>query len=160
MEEVVYRRYKRVLEENKALPQLIVLDGGKGQLSSAVKSLKKLGIIGKVAVVSIAKKLEEIYFPGDKFPLYIDKKSESLKIIQQMRNEAHRFGIKHHRNKRIKVTLKSELTSIEGVGEKTAQLLFREFKSIDEIKTKSVDQLAEVVGLVRAKSIYHYFLTS
>ena len=104
--------------------------------------------------------MEEIYFPGDKFPLYIDKKSESLKIIQQMRNEAHRFGIKHHRNKRIKVTLKSELTSIEGVGEKTAQLLFREFKSIDEIKTKSVDQLAEVVGLVRAKSIYHYFLTS
>ncbi len=160
MEEVVYRRYKRVLEENKALPQLIVLDGGKGQLSSAVKSLKKLGIIGKVAVVSIAKKLEEIYFPGDKFPLYIDKKSESLKIIQQMRNEAHRFGIKHHRIKRIKVTIKSELTSIEGVGEKTAQLLFREFKSIDEIKTKSVDQLAEVVGLVRAKSIYHYFLTS
>ena len=157
MEEVVFRRYKRLLEENKSLPQLIILDGGKGQLSSAVKSLKKLDLIGKVAVVSIAKKLEEIFFPGDKLPLFIDKKSESLKVIQQMRNEAHRFGIQHHRKRRIKGTLKSELTMIEGVGEKTMKLLIQQFSSIEQIKTKSISDLASVVGNSKASAIYNYF---
>ena len=157
MEEVVFRRYKRLLEENKSLPQLIILDGGKGQLSSAVKSLKKLDLIGKVAVVSIAKKLEEIFFPGDKLPLFIDKKSESLKVIQQMRNEAHRFGIQHHRKRRIKGTLKSELTMIEGVGEKTMKLLIQQFSSIEQIKTKSISELASVVGKSKASAIYNYF---
>ena len=157
MEEVVFRRYKRLLEENKSLPQLIILDGGKGQLSSAVKSLKKLDLIGKVAVVSIAKKLEEIFFPGDKLPLFIDKKSESLKVIQQMRNEAHRFGIQHHRKRRIKGTLKSELTMIEGVGEKTMKLLIQQFSSIEQIKTKSISELASVVGNSKASAIYNYF---
>ena len=157
MEEVVFRRYKRLLEENQSLPQLIILDGGKGQLSSAVKSLKKLDLIGKVAVVSIAKKLEEIFFPGDKLPLFIDKKSESLKVIQQMRNEAHRFGIQHHRKRRIKGTLKSELTMIEGVGEKTMKLLIQQFSSIEQIKTKSISELASVVGNSKASAIYNYF---
>ena len=157
MEEVVLRRYKRLLEENQSLPQLIILDGGKGQLSSAVKSLKKLDLIGKVAVVSIAKKLEEIFFPGDKLPLFIDKKSESLKVIQQMRNEAHRFGIQHHRKRRIKGTLKSELTMIEGVGEKTMKLLIQQFSSIEQIKTKSISELASVVGNSKASAIYNYF---
>lgn len=157
MEEVVFRRYKRLLEENKSLPQLIILDGGKGQLSSAVKSLKKLDLIGKVAVVSIAKKLEEIFFPGDKLPLFIDKKSESLKVIQQMRNEAHRFGIQHHRKRRIKGTLKSELTMIEGVGEKTMKLLIQQFSSIEQIKTKTISELACVVGNSKASAIYNYF---
>ena len=157
MEEVVFRRYKRLLEENQSLPQLIILDGGKGQLSSAVKSLKKLDLIGKVAVVSIAKKLEEIFFPGDKLPLFIDKKSESLKVIQQMRNEAHRFGIQHHRKRRIKGTLKSELTMIEGVGEKTMKLLIQQFSSIEQIKTKTISELASVVGNSKASAIYNYF---
>jgi excinuclease ABC subunit C len=157
MEEVVFRRYKRILEEKKELPQLIILDGGKGQLSSAIKSLSKLNLMGKVAVVAIAKKLEEIYFPGDKLPLYIDKKSESLRIIQQMRNEAHRFGIEHHRKKRIKSTLQSEITNIKGIGAKTLALLMKEFKTVKKIKTLKVKELQKSIGLSKAKIVYNYF---
>ena len=157
MEEVVFRRYKRMIEENQLLPQLIILDGGKGQLSSAVKSLKKLGLFGKVAVVAIAKKLEEIYFPGDKLPLYIDKKSESLRVIQQMRNEAHRFGIEHHRKKRIKSTLQSELTAIDGIGPKTMELLMRKFKSIDKIRELSIQDLKTLIGENKATIVHQYF---
>ena len=157
MEEVVFRRYKRIIEEKKDLPQLVILDGGKGQLSSAIKSLSKLNLMGKVAVVAIAKKLEEIYFPGDQLPLYIDKKSESLRVIQQMRNEAHRFGIEHHRKKRIKVTLQSELTNIKGVGGKTLILLMKEFKTVKRIKTLNVEELQNTIGLSKARIVHSYF---
>ncbi len=134
MEEIVHRRYHRLLMEEKPLPQLIVVDGGKGQLSAAVKSLDKLGLRGKIAIIGIAKRLEEIYFPGDSTPLYIDKRSESLKIIQQLRDEAHRFGITHHRKQFEKGIIKSELTSINGVGDNTAQKLLWEFKSVKKSK--------------------------
>jgi excinuclease ABC subunit C len=154
MEEVVYRRYKRLIDEEKPLPQLIVLDGGKGQLSSAIKSLESLGIKGKVAVIAIAKKLEEIFYPGDKYPLYLDKKSETLRVIQHMRNEAHRFGIKHHRSKRIKSTLQSELTSIKGVGPKTMIHLIKKYKSIKSIKTLTLEELANEIGSSKAKIIF------
>ncbi len=157
MEEVVYRRYKRLLEEMEPLPQLIVIDGGKGQLSSALKSLDLLGLRGKIAIIGIAKRLEEIYFPGDPIPLYLDKKSESLKIIQYLRNEAHRFGITFHRNKRSKGAINSELEGIEGVGEKTAQQLLKNFKSVKRIKEASIDSLSEVVGNSKAKKIYESF---
>ena len=157
MEEVVFRRYKRIIEEKNDLPQLIILDGGKGQLSSAIKSLSKLNLMGKVAVVAIAKKLEEIYFPGDQLPLYIDKKSESLRVIQQMRNEAHRFGIEHHRKKRIKVTLQSELTNIKGIGGKTLILLMKEFKTVKRIKTLNVEELQNTIGLSKARIVHSYF---
>jgi len=157
MEEVVFRRYKRLLVENESLPQLIVIDGGKGQLSSALKSLEVLGLRGKVAIIGIAKRLEEIYFPDDPIPLYLDKKSESLKIIQQLRNEAHRFGITFHRNKRSKAAINSELEGIEGVGEKTAEDLLRKFKSVKRIKEASIENLAEAVGLAKAKKIYETF---
>lgn len=157
MEEVVYRRYKRLLEEMEPLPQLIVIDGGKGQLSSALKSLDLLGLRGKIAIIGIAKRLEEIYFPDDPIPLYLDKKSESLKIIQYLRNEAHRFGITFHRNKRSKGAINSELEGIEGVGEKTAQQLLKNFKSVKRIKEASVDSLSEVVGISKAKKIYESF---
>lgn len=157
MEEVVYRRYKRLLEEMEPLPQLIVIDGGKGQLSSALKSLDLLGLRGKIAIIGIAKRLEEIYFPDDPIPLYLDKKSESLKIIQYLRNEAHRFGITFHRNKRSKGAINSELEGIEGVGEKTAQQLLKNFKSVKRIKEASVDSLSEVVGMSKAKKIYESF---
>jgi excinuclease ABC subunit C len=154
MEEVVYRRYKRLMEEEESLPQLIVIDGGKGQLSSALKSLDILGLRGKIAIIGIAKRLEEIYFPEDPIPLYLDKKSESLKIIQQLRNEAHRFGITFHRNKRSKAAINSELESIEGVGEKTARELLKRFKSVKRIKEASIDNLSEIVGASKAKKIY------
>ena len=157
MEEVVLRRYKRLLDEMQPLPQLIVIDGGKGQLSSALKSLEHLGLRGKIAIIGIAKRLEEIYFPDDPIPLYLDKKSESLKIIQQLRNEAHRFGITHHRNKRSKEAIQSELERIEGVGEKTAQLLLKEFKSVKRIKEVSLEDLTKVVGLSKARKIYESF---
>ena len=157
MEEVVLRRYRRLLEENQSLPQLIVIDGGKGQLSSALKSLDILSLRGKIAIIGIAKRLEEIYFPEDSIPLYLDKKSESLKIIQQMRNEAHRFGIKFHRNKRSKAAINSELENIEGVGEKTAQDLLKAFKSVKRIKEASIVNLAETVGMSKAKKIYETF---
>jgi len=157
MEEVVFRRYKRLLAEDEPLPQLIVIDGGKGQLSSALKSLDILGLRGKIAIIGIAKRLEEIYFPEDPIPLYLDKKSESLKIIQQLRNEAHRFGITFHRNKRSKAAINSELESIEGIGEKTTQELLKAFKSVKRIKEAPLAKLVEMVGLSKAKKIYETF---
>jgi excinuclease ABC subunit C len=157
MEEIIERRYGRLLKEEKPLPQLIVVDGGKGQLSAAVKSLKKLGLFGKIKIIGIAKKLEELYYPNDPVPLYLDKTSETLKIIQQLRDEAHRFGITHHRSKRDKGTLKSELTSIEGVGFTTAQKLLRKFKSVKKVKEADESQLAEVIGKAKAKVIFDYF---
>src|SRR6056297_43277 len=157
MEEVVFRRYKRLLEEEASLPQLIVIDGGKGQLSSALKSLDVLGLRGKIAIIGIAKRLEEIYFPEDPIPLYLDKKSESLKIIQQLRNEAHRFGITFHRNKRSKTAISSELEGIKGVGEKTAKELLKRFKSVKRIKEATVEDLKEVVGDAKAKIVYGSF---
>ncbi|MFS4415858.1 excinuclease ABC subunit UvrC [Maribacter sp. 2307ULW6-5] len=154
MEEVVFRRYKRLLNEDGPLPQLVVIDGGKGQLSSALKSLEVLGLRGTVAIVGIAKRLEEIYFPEDPVPLYLDKRSESLKIIQQLRNEAHRFGITLHRNKRSKAAVSSALEGIDGVGEKTATRLLKHFKSVKRIREASVNHLTEVVGESKAKTIY------
>lgn len=157
MEEVIYRRYKRVIEENQTLPQLIVIDGGKGQLSSAVSSLEKLGLRGKIGIIGIAKKLEEIYFPDDSIPLYLDKRSESLKVIQQIRDEAHRFGITHHRNKRSKGTLKTELTEIKGISELTAQKLLSYFKSVAKVKAANQEELAAVVGKSKAKLISDFY---
>lgn len=157
MEEVVFRRYKRLLNEAESLPQLIVIDGGKGQLSSAVKSLDLLGLRGKIAIIGIAKRLEEIYFPEDPIPLYLDKKSETLKIIQQLRNEAHRFGITFHRNKRSAKAINSELEQIEGIGGKTAQQLLKEFKSVKRIKEASIDTLANSIGLAKAKKVFESF---
>ena len=157
MEEVVYRRYKRLLEEEQPLPQLVIIDGGKGQLSSALKSLEKLGLRGKITIVGIAKKLEEIYFPGDSVPIYIDKRSESLKVIQHLRNEAHRFGITHHRNKRSKNALGTELTSIEGIGDRTAEMLIQEFKSVKRVKEASKDEIEKIIGRAKAKVLLEYF---
>ena len=131
---MVYRRYKRLVEEGETLPQLIVIDGGKGQLSSALKSLDILGLRGKIAIIGIAKRLEELYFPEDPIPLYLDKKSETLKVIQQLRNEAHRFGITLHRNRRSKGALQSELDEIPGIGPKTKEQLLKKFKSLKRIK--------------------------
>ncbi|MCG2460126.1 excinuclease ABC subunit UvrC [Flavobacteriaceae bacterium F89] len=157
MEEVVHRRYKRLLEENGPLPQLIVIDGGKGQLSSALKSLESLGLRGKIAIIGIAKRLEEIYFPEDPIPLYLDKKSESLRIIQQLRNEAHRFGITFHRTLRSKAAVISELEGIEGIGKKTTQELLKNFKSVKRIKEASLENLAETIGISKAKKVYGTF---
>lgn len=157
MEEVVFRRYKRLLTEDEPLPQLIVIDGGKGQLSSALKSLDILGLRGKIAIIGIAKRLEEIYFPQDPIPLYLDKKSETLKIIQQLRNEAHRFGITHHRNKRSKGAIHSELESIEGIGEKTVEQLLKQFKSVKRIREATIESLAESIGMSKAKKVYKSF---
>lgn len=160
MEEVIYRRYSRVLEENLPLPQLIVIDGGKGQLGAAVNSLNKLGLIGQVAVIGIAKRLEEIYFPGDSIPLYLDKRSETLKIIQHIRDEAHRFGITHHRNKRSRETFKSELSEIKGISEKTAQKLLTELKSVKNIKQAAYEELKSIIGPNKAKIVFDYFKNS
>lgn len=157
MEEVIYRRYKRVLDENEPLPQLILIDGGKGQLSSALKSIDKLGLRGKVSVISIAEKLEEIFFPGDPYPLYLDKTSETLKVLQHVRNEAHRFGVSKHRNKRSKVSFNSELEQIPGIGEKTILNLLENFKSVKRIKAASVEELTEIIGKSRAEKIIQYF---
>jgi len=157
MEEAVYRRYKRMLEENQSLPQLIIIDGGKGQLSAALKALEQLNLRGKMAIVGIAKRLEEIYFPGDSLPIYLDKRSESLKVIQFMRNEAHRFGITHHRNKRSKAAITSELVSITGIGSKTQELLMKTFKTVSAIKVAEIEDLAKVVGDAKAKVIRDYF---
>jgi len=158
MEEVVYRRYRRLLEEREPLPQLIVIDGGKGQLSSALKSLEVLGLRGQIAIVGIAKRLEEIYFPDDPIPLYLDKKSESLRIIQQLRNEAHRFGITFHRNKRSKAAITSELEGIKGIGKKTLEELLKKYKSVKRIKEASLKELTETIGGSKAKKIYDSFL--
>ncbi|MEL4456597.1 excinuclease ABC subunit UvrC [Lutimonas vermicola] len=157
MEEVVHRRYKRLLQEERDLPQLIVIDGGKGQLSSALKSLEVLGLRGKIAIIGIAKRLEEIYYPGDSIPLYLDKKSESLKIIQQLRNEAHRFGIAHHRNKRSKGAINSELSNIDGIGEKTILTLLKKFKSIKRIKTATFEELEQLIGKDKAAKVSRQF---
>lgn len=157
MEEVVYRRYKRLLDEKQPLPQLIIIDGGKGQLRSALKSLDVLGLRGKIAIVGIAKRLEELFFPNDPIPLYLDKKSETLKIIQQLRNEAHRFGITFHRNKRSNEALKTELETIAGVGEKTIIDLLKHFKSAKRISQAKFEELVEVVGEHRAIKIVEHF---
>ena len=157
MEEVIYRRYKRLLDEKKELPQLIIVDGGKGQLSSALESLKKLNLRGKISIIGIAKKLEEIYFPDDSIPIYIDKRSETLKLIQQMRDEAHRFGITHHRKRREKGTIKTELSEIEGIGPTTSETLLKHFKSVKSIKLANIEQLEEVVGKSKALMVYGYF---
>ncbi len=157
MEEAVYRRYKRMVEEGQTLPQLIIIDGGKGQLSAALKALEQLNLRGKMAIVGIAKRLEEIYFPGDSLPIYLDKRSESLKVIQFMRNEAHRFGITHHRNKRSKAAITSELVSITGIGSKTQELLMKTFKTVSAIKAADIEDLAKVVGNAKAKVIRNYF---
>ena len=157
MEEIIYRRYRRLLDEGEQLPQLIVVDGGKVQLSFAVKSLEKLGLIGKVTIIGIAKRLEEIFFPGDDIPLYLDKNSESLKIIQQARDEAHRFGITFHRNKRSANFIKSELDDIKGIGPKTKEILLKELKTVNGIKEASKEKLTELLGLAKAEIIYRYF---
>lgn len=159
MEEVVYRRYKRLLDEGESLPQLIVIDGGKGQLSSAVKSLDELGLRGKIAIIGIAKRLEEIFYPEDPIPLYLDKKSESLKVIQQLRNEAHRFGITFHRNKRSSGALNNELESIEGIGPATANTLLRHFKSLKRMKSAPLEDIESLVGRDKAQKIAAHFKT-
>jgi len=157
MTEVVFRRYKRLLEEDKPLPQLIVIDGGKGQLSASLKSLDDLNLRGKIAIIGIAKRLEELYYPNDPIPLYLDKKSETLKIIQQLRNEAHRFGIEHHRNKRSKNALNTELETIPGIGEKTVIELLKHFKSAKRVSYAKVDELEDIIGVSKAKKIYNYY---
>lgn len=157
MEEAVLRRYRRVLDEDTGLPQLIIIDGGKGQLSSAMKSLKLLGIDKQVTVIGIAKRLEELYYPGDQYPLYLDKRSETLKVIQQLRDEAHRFGITFHRKKRDKGTLVTELELIEGIGKTTAEKLLKYFKSVKKIREATEVELQEVVNLKQSKAIIGYF---
>ncbi len=157
MREAIFRRYHRVMEENEPMPQLIIIDGGKGQLSAAMESLNTLDLVGKVAVIGIAKKLEEIYFPGDSDPLYLDKRSESLKLIQQLRDEAHRFGLSKHRNRRSKEALQTELTQIPGLGIKSAQKLLIQFGSVDNIKAQSVESLTSCVSAPVAKKIHGYF---
>ncbi len=157
MEEVVYRRYKRLLAEGEPLPQLIVIDGGKGQLGSSLIALERLGLRGKIAIVGIAKRLEEIFYPGDKYPLFLDKTSETLKVMQHLRNEAHRFGITFHRNQRSKNSIQTELSNIEGVGEKSIQNLLRKFKSVKRVKEATLKELEEIVPLNRAQAVWKYF---
>ena len=157
MEEVVYRRYSRLLSENESLPQLIVIDGGKGQLSSALKSLDVLGLRGKIAIIGIAKRLEEIYYPGDSIPMYLNKKSETLKIIQYLRNEAHRFGITFHRNKRSKSAIQSELEQIPDIGTQTITTLLSRFKSAKRVKEATFEEIQEAIGNSRAEKVYEYY---
>ena len=157
MEEVVFRRYKRLIDEQKDLPQLIVIDGGKGQLSSALRSLKKLKLDKKIKCIGIAKRLEEIYFPFESTPIHINKKSESLKLIQKLRDEAHRFSLRQHRNRRDKVFLNSELEEIHGIGQKTIATLIKNFKSVNNIKKTDIDELSKVVGSKKASFIFNYF---
>lgn len=157
MREAVYRRYRRLLEEEQPLPQLIIIDGGKGQLGAALEALEKLDLRGKIAIIGIAKRLEELFYPGDSLPLYLDKRSETLKVIQHLRNEAHRFGITHHRNRRSKSALNNELETIPGIGEKTVQDLIKAFKSVKRVKEQSEESLAAVVGKAKAKVIIQFF---
>jgi excinuclease ABC subunit C len=157
MEEIIYRRYRRLLDEEQRLPDLIVVDGGKGQLSSAVKILQQLGLFGKISIIGIAEKLEEIYFPGDSIPLYIDKRSETLKVIQHIRDEAHRFGITHHRKKFEKGFIHSELNDIKGIGKQTAEKLMLELKSVKNIKEADLETLERIVGKAKAKIVKEYF---
>ncbi len=157
MEEIIFRRYKRLIDEEKPLPQLIIVDGGKGQLSATLASLNKLGLSGKMTVIGIAKKLEEIYYPNDSMPMYLDKKSETLRVIQQMRDEAHRFGITHHRRRREKATLSPRLMEIRGIGFNINQKLLWKFKSVKNIKMASLEELQEVIGKAKGKVVYDYF---
>jgi excinuclease ABC subunit C len=157
MEEIIYRRYSRMTSENQKLPQLVIIDGGKGQLSSAMKSIDKLGLREKITVIGIAKKLEEIYFPGDSVPIYLDKNSISLKIIQQLRNEAHRFGINFHRNKRSSEMIKSDLDQIKGIGPKTKEILLKHFESVDKMKSASTEELENLVGSAKSAILSGYF---
>ncbi|MFO7616193.1 MAG: excinuclease ABC subunit C, partial [Bacteroidales bacterium] len=157
MEEVVFRRYRRMLDEGAALPQLIIIDGGKGQLGAALKSLEKLGLRKSIALIGIAKRLEEIYFPEDPVPLYLDKKSESLRIIQQIRDEAHRFGITHHRKKREKSVSGSVLDGIRGIGEQTRDRLLQVFDSPEAVRSASFEEIARITGPARAKRIREFF---
>ena len=157
MEEVVFRRYKRLINEQRDLPQLIVIDGGKGQLSSALRSLKKLKLDKKIKCIGIAKRLEEIYFPFESTPIHINKKSESLKLIQKLRDEAHRFSLRQHRNRRDKVFLNSELEEINGIGQKTIATLIKNFKSVNNIKKTGIDELSKIVGSKKATFIFNYF---
>ncbi|MGO4817322.1 excinuclease ABC subunit UvrC [Flavobacterium sp. W22_SRS_FP1] len=159
MTEVVYRRYKRLVEENQPLPQLIIIDGGKGQLSAALKSIDELDLRGKIAIIGIAKRLEELFYPGDSIPLYLDKKSETLKVIQQLRNEAHRFGITHHRDQRSKAALNSSIESIPGIGEKTMLALIQHFKSVKRIKLATEKEISDVIGMSKAKKIVDFYKT-
>ncbi|MBU1711721.1 MAG: excinuclease ABC subunit C, partial [Proteobacteria bacterium] len=156
MEEVVYRRYRRLVEEEQSLPQLIIIDGGKGQLNAAAKALKKLELYGKIAILSIAKKLEELYYPGDPVPLYLDKNSETLRLIQHIRNEAHRFGINFHRDKRSKQFISSELENIRGIGDKSIELLLGKFGSVQKIRNAGEKELAAIVGNAKARLITDY----
>ncbi len=157
MREVVFRRYHRLIEEGQPLPQLVLIDGGKGQLGAALEALEKLGIRGKLAIIGIAKRLEELYYPGDSLPLYLDKRSETLKVIQHLRNEAHRFGITHHRDKRSKTAISNELARIEGIGPKTSEDLLRKFKSVKRVKEQTLDSLEQVVGKSKAEKVFNYF---
>ena len=157
MEEIIYRRYSRQLEEGNELPQLILIDGGKGQLGAAVNSLTKLGLMGKISVIGIAKRLEELYYPGDPVPLYLDKNSETLKVLQNVRNESHRFGITFHRDKRSKAFLVSELDNIRGIGDKTKEALFNELKTIDAIRTAPIETLEKIIGHAKAEVVANYF---
>jgi excinuclease ABC subunit C len=160
MEEIIFRRYDRVIKESGNLPQLIVIDGGKGQLSSAISTLEKLNIKGKVAIIGIAKKLEEIIYPDDPIPLYLDKNSETLRVLQNIRNEAHRFGITFHRNKRSKEFIISELNQIPGIGEKTTEILLHKFKSITRLKIASQNEIVDVIGVSKAEKVENYFKNS
>lgn len=157
MEEVVFRRYRRLLEEGESLPDLIIIDGGKGQLGAALKSLEVLGLRGKIAIIGIAKRLEELFYPGDSIPLYLDKKSETLKIIQHLRNEAHRFGITFHRNQRSKNAIDSGLTTIPGIGPKTMEKLMIEFKSIKRLKETPFEAIEKSIGKSKAQKVLDYF---
>jgi excinuclease ABC subunit C len=157
MEEIVFRRYKRMIEEKQNLPQLVIIDGGKGQLSSAIKSIDKLGLRQKITVIGIAKKLEEIYFPGDNVPIYLDKNSISLKIIQQLRNEAHRFGINFHRDKRSAEMTKSDLDQIRGIGDRTKEILLKHFGSVEKIRVSSRDEIKKVIGPSKTAILLGYF---
>lgn len=159
MEEIIYRRYRRQLDEGNPLPQLILIDGGKGQLGAAINSLEKLGLMGRISIIGIAKRLEELYFPGDPVPLYLDKNSETLKVLQNVRNESHRFGITFHRDKRSKAFLVSELDGIKGIGDKTKETLMSELKSVDGIGKASLEQLTRIVGSAKAKIVFDYFQT-
>jgi excinuclease ABC subunit C len=160
MEEIVYRRYRRLIDEESPLPQLIVIDGGKGQLGAALNALEKLDLRGKIAIIGIAKRLEEIYYPGDSVPLYLDKNSETLKIIQQLRDEAHRFGITFHRNKRSKEFIKTELESIPGIGEKTISAVLKRFKSVENLKKQGYESVAGEIGDSKARIIFDFYKLS
>jgi len=157
MHEIIGRRYSRVVSSGKQLPDLIIVDGGKGQLSAAMKALKDLGIYGQIPIIGIAKRLEEIYYPEDPYPLHIEKKSESLKLIQRIRNEAHRFAISFHRQKRSKDSLNSQLSTIKGLGDQSVKALLKEFKSTENMKSASAEEIRKVIGPHRAKILSEYF---